>query len=71
MLDPENASENVSWFGYPMPIKGTEAAFAELASDDPAIQITTDAARQRRAVPRARRPQDKKAWDRVWTEVKA
>ena len=70
MLDPEIASENVSWFGYPMPIKGTEAAFAKLASDDPAIQITTEQlanGQQFRELP----VDGKKAWDRVWTEVKA
>jgi spermidine/putrescine transport system substrate-binding protein len=70
MLDPEHASENVSWFGYPMPIKGTEAAFAELASDDPSIQITTDQLANGEQF-RELAPEDKKAWDRVWTEVKA
>jgi spermidine/putrescine-binding protein len=68
MLDPEIASA-VSWFGYPMPIKGTEEAFAELASDDPAIQITTEDlanGSQFRELGVA----GKKAWDRVWTEVK-
>jgi spermidine/putrescine transport system substrate-binding protein len=70
MLDPEHASENVSWFGYPMPIKGTEDAFAKLASDDPEIQITTEdlaKGQQFRELPR----DDKAAWDRIWTEVKA
>lgn len=70
MLDPEHASENVSWFGYPMPIKGTEAAFAELAANDPAIQITTEQlenGQQFRELDAA----GKVAWDRVWTEVKA
>ena len=28
--------------GYPMPIEGAEDAFAELAADDPAIEVTTD-----------------------------
>jgi spermidine/putrescine transport system substrate-binding protein len=70
MLDPENASENVSWFGYPMPIKGTEAAFAELAADDPQIAVTTEQlanGQQFRELP----PEGKQAWDRLWTEVKA
>jgi spermidine/putrescine transport system substrate-binding protein len=70
MLDPEHAAENVSWFGYPMPIKGTEDAFAELAADDPAIQITTDQLADGQQF-RELSPEDKKAWDRVWTEVKA
>jgi spermidine/putrescine transport system substrate-binding protein len=70
MLNPEHAAENVSWFGYPMPIKGTEAAFAELAANDPAIEITTEDlenGQQFRELP----PAGKLAWDRLWTEVKA
>ncbi|HTE62897.1 MAG TPA: spermidine/putrescine ABC transporter substrate-binding protein, partial [Solirubrobacteraceae bacterium] len=70
MLDPEIASENVSWFGYPMPIKGTEAAFAELAAGDPAIQITTDQLAHGQQF-RELSQDGKKAWDRLWTEVKA
>lgn len=70
MLDPEHAAENVSWFGYPMPIEGTEDAFAELASDDPAIQITTDDLANGQQF-RELDVDGKKAWDRVWTEVKA
>lgn len=70
MLDPENAAENVSWFGYPMPVKGTEDAFAELAANDPAIQITTDDVTNGQQF-RELDVDGKKAWDRVWTEVKA
>ena len=70
ILDPEIASENVSWFGYPMPIKGTEPAFAELAADDPAIQITTEQLANG-AQFRELNVDGKKEWDRVWTEVKA
>jgi spermidine/putrescine transport system substrate-binding protein len=70
ILDPEIASQNVSWFGYPMPIEGTEPAFAELAADDPAIQITTDQLANGQQF-RELEAGGKKAWDRVWTEVKA
>jgi spermidine/putrescine transport system substrate-binding protein len=70
ILDPEIASQNVSWFGYPMPIEGTEAAFAELAQDDPAIQITTDQLANG-AQFRELTVDGKKDWDRIWTEVKA
>ena len=70
MLDPEVASANVSWFGYPMPIEGTEEAFAELAADDPAIQITTDDLANGHQF-RELDVDGKKAWDRVWIEVKA
>jgi spermidine/putrescine transport system substrate-binding protein len=49
ILDPVNASQNIQYHGYPMPIEGSEDSFAELAAD----------------------PEERKAWDRVWTEVKA
>jgi spermidine/putrescine transport system substrate-binding protein len=70
MLDPENAADNVSWFGYPMPIKGTEDAFAELAANDPQIEITTDQLAKGQQY-RELGQDDKIAWDRIWTEVKA
>ena len=61
----------MSWFGYPMPIKGTEDAFAELASNDPS-DPDHDGATSPTARSSASSTSDgKKAWDRVWTEVKA
>src|SRR4029450_9875430 len=42
MMDPENASQNIAYFGYPMAVTGSEAAFAEIAQDDPEIAITVD-----------------------------
>jgi spermidine/putrescine transport system substrate-binding protein len=70
IIDSENAAENVSWFGYPMPIKGAEDAFAELAANDPAIQITTEQLANGHQF-RELSVDGKKAWDRVWIEVKA
>jgi spermidine/putrescine transport system substrate-binding protein len=70
MLDPENAARNVAYFGYPMPNEGAVDAFAELAQDDPAITVTTEdleAGDQFDPMTGERR----RAWDRVWTEVKA
>jgi spermidine/putrescine transport system substrate-binding protein len=70
MLDPEHASTNVAYFGYPMPIKGAEAAFAELAKDDPAIEVSTDDLANGSQF-KELAPAERKAWDRLWTEVKA
>jgi spermidine/putrescine transport system substrate-binding protein len=70
VLDPEHASTNIAYFGYPMPVVGSEPAFAELASGDPAIEVTVEdleKGSQFRELPAA----DKRKWDRVWTEVKA
>ena len=70
MLDPENASTNIEFFGYPMPVKGSEDAFATLASNDPAIAVSIEdleKGAQFRDLPVA----DKRLWDRVWTEFKA
>jgi spermidine/putrescine transport system substrate-binding protein len=70
MLDPEHASKNITWFGYPMPITGSEEAFAKLAKNDPAIEVSTeDLANGSQFKELA--PDERKAWDRVWTEVKA
>ena len=50
MLDPENAAQNVAYFGYPMPSTGAEDAFAKIAKDDPAINDHRRGPRERRAV---------------------
>ena len=70
ILDPEHASQNIPWFGYPMPIEGAEAAFAKLAKDDPAIEVSTDDLANGSQF-KELSPDERKAWDRVWTEVKA
>jgi spermidine/putrescine transport system substrate-binding protein len=70
ILDPEHASTNIAYFGYPMPVKGSEAAFAKLAKEDPAIEVSVEDLEQGsqfKELP----PEGRKAWDRVWTEVKA
>jgi spermidine/putrescine transport system substrate-binding protein len=70
MMDPENASQNVAYFGYPMAVKGAEDAFAKIAKEDPAVQITLDDVQngQQYAYLTGK---DKALWDRAWTEVKA
>jgi spermidine/putrescine transport system substrate-binding protein len=70
MLDPQNAAQNVGYFGYPMPNNGAVDAFQELAQDDPAITVTVDdLKRGDQFAPMA--GERRRAWDRVWTEVKA
>jgi spermidine/putrescine transport system substrate-binding protein len=70
MLDPAHASANIAYFGYPMPIEGSEQAFAEIAKDDPAIQVTVEDL-EKGSQFKELAPAERKAWDRVWTEVKA
>jgi spermidine/putrescine transport system substrate-binding protein len=70
MMDPENASQNVAYFGYPMAVKGAEAAFAKIAKEDPAVQITLDDVTNGQQYAYLT-GEDKALWDRTWTEVKA
>jgi len=70
LLDPENASKNIEYMGYPMPYKGPDETFAGLVKDDPAINVTVDDLTNGQqysnlgAAGRAR-------WDQAWTEIKA
>ena len=70
MLDPENASQNVAYFGYPMAVTGAEEAFAKIAEEDPAVQITLDDVKNGQQYAYLT-GEDKALWDRTWTEVKA
>jgi spermidine/putrescine-binding protein len=70
MLNAEHAAQNVTYIGYPMPLDGAEDAFAKLVKDDPSIEITTDDLENGSQF-KELTPAAKKAWDRVWTEVKA
>jgi spermidine/putrescine transport system substrate-binding protein len=70
MLDPENASQNVEYFGYPMAVTGAEEAFAKIAKDDPAVNITVDDVQNGQQFA-SLTGEDKALWDRAWTEVKA
>ncbi|HYH90710.1 MAG TPA: extracellular solute-binding protein, partial [Solirubrobacteraceae bacterium] len=70
ILDPVNASQNIQYHGYPMPIEGSEDSFAELAADDPAIEVSVDDLESGSQF-KELTPEERKAWDRVWTEVKA
>jgi spermidine/putrescine transport system substrate-binding protein len=70
MLDPKNAAENVSWNGYPMPNRGQDQTFADLAKGDPNIVVTTDDLENGDQF--ANLPQeDRELWTNTWLEVKA
>ena len=70
MLDPENASQNIEYFGYPMAITGAEDAFAKITKDDPSVNITVEDVQNGEQFANLT-GQDKVLWDRAWTEVKA
>ena len=70
LLDPENASKNIEYMGYPMPYKGPDETFANLVKDDPAIDVTVEDltnGQQYASLGAAGRAR----WDQAWTEIKA
>jgi spermidine/putrescine transport system substrate-binding protein len=70
LLEPENASANIEYMGYPMPYKGPDETFADLVKDDPAIDVTVDDLTNGQQF--ASLGADGRAeWDQAWTEIKA
>jgi spermidine/putrescine transport system substrate-binding protein len=69
MLEPENLARNVSYFGYPMPYRGAEAAFAELVADDPAVNVTVQDLEDGQQF-RNLGQEGRQLWDEAWTEFK-
>jgi spermidine/putrescine transport system substrate-binding protein len=70
VLDPEIASRNIEYMGYPMPYKGPDETFAGLVKTDPAINVTVDDLQngdQYRNIGTSGR----RLWDQTWTEIKA
>jgi spermidine/putrescine transport system substrate-binding protein len=70
MLDPKNAARNVNWNGYPMPNRGQDQTFADLAKDDPNIVVTIDdleGGDQFANLPQ----EDRELWTNTFLEVKA
>jgi spermidine/putrescine transport system substrate-binding protein len=70
MLDPKNAAKNVSWNGYPMPNKGQDQTFADLAKGDPEIVVTTEDLESGDQFANLEQ-QDRELWTNTWLEVKA
>jgi spermidine/putrescine transport system substrate-binding protein len=71
LLKPENAATNVAWIGHPMPYEsGATESFESLVKDDPSINVTVDDLQNGEQFENLGR-EDRRAWDRTWTEVKA
>ncbi len=70
ILDPENASKNIEYMGYPMPYKGPDETFASLVKDDPAIDVTIDDLKNGQQYANLGAA-GRRTWDEAWTEIKA
>jgi spermidine/putrescine transport system substrate-binding protein len=70
VLDPENASKNIEYMGYPMPYKGPDATFAGLVKDDPGIDVTVDDLQNGQQYANLG-TDGRRLWDQTWTEIKA
>ena len=70
ILEPENASKNIEYMGYPMPYTGPDETFAALVKDDPSINVTVDDLENGQQY-RDLGVQGRRLWDQTWTEIKA
>jgi spermidine/putrescine transport system substrate-binding protein len=70
ILDPENASKNIEYMGYPMPYEGPDQTFARLVKDDPSINVTIDDLKNGQQYANLG-VQGRRLWDQTWTEIKA
>jgi spermidine/putrescine transport system substrate-binding protein len=70
ILDPENASKNIEYMGYPMPYTGPDETFAGLVKDDPAINVTVEDLESGQQFENLG-AEGRRLWDRTWTEIKA
>ncbi|MFN8168180.1 MAG: spermidine/putrescine ABC transporter substrate-binding protein [Candidatus Nanopelagicales bacterium] len=70
MLRPENAVKNITYLGYPMPVKGASGTFEALAEKVPAINVSLKDL-ENPTVYKNLSPEDNAARAAVWTEVKA
>ena len=70
ILEPENASKNIEYMGYPMPYTGPDETFAGLVKDDPAIDVTVDDLENGQQYANLGAA-GRRAWDQAWTEIKA
>jgi spermidine/putrescine transport system substrate-binding protein len=70
MLRPENVIKNISYIGYPMPVNGTEDAYAKLVAQFPQCVIKPEDLVTDRMFQNGTAAQGH-ARDAVWTDVKA
>ena len=66
----ENSAQNVRWTGYPMATTNSEEAYSNLVKDDPELVVTVDDLEIGDQYADLE-GEDRLAWDRTWTEVKA
>jgi spermidine/putrescine transport system substrate-binding protein len=70
ILDPENASKNIEYMGYPMPYTGPDETFAGHVKDDPAIDVTVEDLESGQEFGDLG-TEGRRHWDQTWTEIKA
>ena len=70
ILDPENASQNIEYMGYPMPYTGPDETFAGLVKDDASINVTVADLENGQQFGDLG-TEGRRLWDRTWTEIKA
>jgi spermidine/putrescine transport system substrate-binding protein len=70
ILEPENASKNIEYMGYPMPYSGPDDTFAGLVKDDPAIDVTVEDLENGTQFGNLG-VEGRRLWDQTWTEIKA
>jgi spermidine/putrescine transport system substrate-binding protein len=70
VLDPENASKNIEYMGYPMPYTGPDETFAALVKDDPSINVTVEDLTSGQQYENLG-ADGRRLWDQTWTEIKA
>jgi spermidine/putrescine transport system substrate-binding protein len=66
----ENSAQNATWTGYPMPTESSESPYADLVRGEPELQITVEDLEAGQEFTNLQ-GEDREAWDRAWTEVKA
>jgi spermidine/putrescine transport system substrate-binding protein len=66
----EHSAQNATWTGYPMPTFSSEKPYADLVRNEPELQISVDDLEGGQQFADLE-GEDREAWDRVWTEVKA
>jgi len=70
ILEPENASRNIEYMGYPMPYTGPDETFAELVKTDPSINVKIEDLENGDQF-RDLGADGRRLWDDAWTEIKA
>ena len=66
----EKSAQNATWTGYPMPTQSSEKAYSELVKDEPELQVTVEDLETGQEFANLE-GEEREAWDRTWTEVKA